>query len=293
MELFLQFTLNGLVVGSLYAIYGLSFGLIYWTTRIFHFAHGAAFASAGYALYVAVVRLELPLLVALGVAAAVAAAMGMACEVLIYRPLRRHKSPPLVAMIASLGVFIIVQNSFVLVFSAEPRPLTQTFFQPLPLGPVTTTWLKIGTLVAGIAALAVVVLFLFRTRLGTAIRAVVDNPSMAVVIGIDLDRVHLLTYAIGSVLVVPASFIVTLDRGASPDMGMPALLSGAIAVFVGGVGAIPAAAVAGWMLGLAENLGALHLGSEWLSSISFLLLIVFLLVRPSGVFGGRLRKVEV
>lgn len=293
MTLFLQFLFNGLVVGSFYAILGLSFGLIYWTTRVFHFAHGIIYTIAGYAIYTAIVPLRLPVPLGIVTAALVAMLVGVACELLMYRPLRRRRASAMTPMIASLGLFIIFQNLFVLFYTADARPLTSRYFQPIQLGPITTTWLKISTIMVAAAVFVIVLGFLHKTRAGRAIRAVVDNSRMAQVVGIDLDRTYLLVYALGSFLVVPAAYIATLDRGANPDMGLPAVLAAAIAVFVGGVGAIPAAALAGLLVGVAENVGVLYIGVEWQIALSFVILIIFLLVRPRGILGQRERKVEV
>jgi branched-chain amino acid transport system permease protein len=291
--LFLQLLLNGVVVGSFYAILGLSFALIYWTTRIFHFAHGIVYTVAGYAIYTAVVPLGLPVPVGIPLGALAAMTVGVGCELLMYRPLRRRRASAMTPMIASLGLFIILQNLFVVFYTADARPLTRHYFRPIDLGPLTTTWLKISTVLVAAAVFAVVLGFLHRTGVGRAIRAIVDNPRMARVVGIDLDRTYLLVYALGSVLVVPAAFIATLDRGASPDMGLPAVLTAAVAVFVGGVGAIPAAALAGLLVGVAENVSVLYIGTEWQLTLSFLILIVFLLFRPRGILGRRERAIEV
>jgi branched-chain amino acid transport system permease protein len=122
---------------------------------------------------------------------------------------------------------------------------------------------------------------------------VVNNPTMASVVGIDLDRVYLWSYAIGSAMVVPIALINLVAKGANPDMGLPVMLAAAIAVFVGGLGYIPGALAAGLLVGVLENLGVFWIGSEWQSSIAFAVLIAFLLWRPNGFFGERVRRVQV
>jgi branched-chain amino acid transport system permease protein len=293
LELAAQFAFNGIVVGSLYAIYGTSFGLIYWTTGVFHFAHGIIYATGAYVMYAFIGEFGWPTVYAVPVAVLCAVVFAVLVELLVYRPLRNRNSPPLVSLVASLGIFYIFQNLYHIFFTADPRTLTQEFRKPLEFGPIITTWLQIGKIATAVVVLLVLLFILFRTRWGTAIRAVVDNRQMAAVVGIDINRIFILVYVLGTLLVMPASYLVLLDRGASPEMGLPALLAAAISVFVGGVRAIPAAAAAGLMLGLAENLGILYINAKWQLTISFGLLVFFLLVRPRGVFGAKERKVAI
>jgi branched-chain amino acid transport system permease protein len=291
MTLFLQLLANGVVTGALYAIFGLSFGLVFNTTRVFHFAHGAVYTVAAYAVYVGVVRLGVPLPVAVVAAAVPTVAVGMACEVLVYRPLRRRQSPAILVLVASFAILLFFQNLFVLLFGGAPLPLSQEISRTLRVGAIHLVWLDAWKVAGGIAITATMLAYLYKTRIGQATRAVVANATMATIVGISVDRVYLWTYAVGSLLLLPAAVIDAAAKGASPYVGTWPLLTATIVVFVGGVGVIPAAAVSGLFLGVLENVSVFWLPSQWQDTIAFFVLIVFLLVRPMGFFGSDVRRV--
>jgi branched-chain amino acid transport system permease protein len=290
-NLFLQLLANGVATGALYVIFGLSFGLIFNTTRVFHFAHGAVYTIAAYAVYVGVVRLALPLPVAAAAAGVLAAAAGVACEAGVYRPLRRRDAPPILVLVASFAILLFFQNLFILIFGGSPLPLSQEISRSVRLGPVHLVWLDAWKLAGGAAVTAVTLLYLFRTRWGQATRAVVANPTMAAIVGIPPDRVYLWTYALGSLLLLPAAVIEVAGKGASPYVGTWPLLTATIVVFVGGVGVIPASIASGLFLGVLENVSVYWLPSQWQDTIAFVVLIAFLLARPMGFFGSEVRRV--
>jgi branched-chain amino acid transport system permease protein len=291
MNLFLQLLANGVVLGGIYMVIGLSFGLIFNTTRVFHFAHGAVYAVAAYAIYVGVVYLNLSIPVAVIVAAIPTVLVGIGCELLVYRPMRHKGAPPLLVLVASFAILLLFQNLFIILFGGAPLPLSQTLSPSFKLGPINLVELDIWRIVAGLFVAAFILAYLFRTRLGQATRAVVTNPVMATIVGVNTERIYLWAYALGSALLLPAALIDVMAKGASPTLGLVPLLVANIAVFIGGIGVIPAAAVSGMFLGILENVSVFWLPSQWQDTIAFLVLIVFLLVRPMGFFGSIARKV--
>ena len=294
MDLLLQLAVNGVVVGSIYALVAVGFALIFATTRLFHFAHGGVYALAAYVIYFAKQTLKQDIIVGLLLAIVAAVAVGVAIELVVYWPLRRLGATPLVILIGSLGVMIFLQNFLAMTFGTDGKSLgSGVVVEGYHVGPLVLTPLQIITVVAAAALFALLQLYLRKTKTGKAIRAVANNSAMAQVVGINPNRIFLLAFAIGSALAAPASLLVSLHTGLTPSMGMLAILVAAIAVIVGGVGSIPGAALGALLIGITENVGVWQIPSEWQSSIAFGVLLVFIVFRPTGFFGHKLRKAEI
>lgn len=287
MDLVLQLLVNGLVNGSHYALLGLSFGLIFGTTRITHFAYGPLYALSAYACWWATARLGLPLAAGIAVGIAAGALSGVLAYVLLYRPFERAGSPPLVILIGSLGLFIVLENAIGIVFGTDtkvvPAPPASLFL----LGPTAVTSVQLAQ-AGALAAIALGLwLFLSRTRFGRAVLAQTDNPEMATIIGIDTVRLSVLVFALGSAIAaVPACLILVKD-GATAHMGFLAVFMGFVAVVVGGIGSLRGAVAGGYALGVVESVGLWKIPSEWQSTIAFVVLFMVLLFRPQGLFAGR------
>ncbi len=159
----------------------------------------------------------------------------------------------------------------------------------MEIGGVTIEGLYVKAIIAGIALYGLLELFLRRTRFGTAMRAVAANPVRAVTLGIDVDRVHDLTFAVGSALAVAPAVLIGLDTGLTPTIGLEGMIYAFVAVIVGGLGSVPGAAVGGVFLGLVQSLGIWKISSEWQESIAFGVLLLFIVLRPQGFFGVKLR----
>lgn len=293
MELVAQLVVNGIVAGSLYALVACSFGLILGTTSTFHFAHGVVYVAGAYLAYLAATAGRLPLAAAAVAGIVGAALLGIGIELVIYRPLRRMAASPLVILIASLGTLILLENAIAIGFSTDAKVLEGFPRTPLIVGGVGFTTLHITMVVVSAAATTGLLAFLRWTRTGQTIRAVANNPEMAEIVGIDTRRVFLLVFALGSAMAAPAAILILLDRGATPDMGMDAILIASIAVIVGGIGSIPGALLGAYTIALAQNLGVIQIPSEWQAAIAFGLLLVVVIVRPRGLLGKKLRKAEI
>jgi branched-chain amino acid transport system permease protein len=293
-DLLLQLLATGLVVGSIYALCAVGWGLIYGTTLHFHVAHGAVFSLAAYYAWAGQKLLGLPLIVAVVLAILAAALSGLLIDLLLYQPLERRGAIRTTVFISSLGLLIVVENLLAIVFTPDPlRMDIGVLHNAVQLGPVFLTWLHVMAVALAIAGYLALMAFLKRSRAGQAIRAVSSSPEMARTVGIDLRRVHLLTYAIGSAIAAPAGIIVAMDVGAEPYRGTTFVLLASVGVIMGGIGSIPGALVGGIFLGLLENLGVWQIPSEWQSAISFGVFLVFIVVRPRGFFGRRIQSAEI
>jgi branched-chain amino acid transport system permease protein len=293
-DLVLQLLATGLVVGSLYALCALGWGLIYGTTLHFHVAHGAVFTLAAYFAYAGQHHLGLPLVVAGALAVVAAAVVGLLIDLLLYQRLEARGAVRTTVFIASLGLLIVVENVVALVFGPDPlRMDVGALATAIEIGPVFVTWLHVVTVGLALAGYVALMVFLTSTRAGRAVRAASSSPEMARTVGIDLGRIHLLTYALGSAVSAPAGILVAMDVGAEPYRGTQFVLLASVAVILGGIGSIPGALLGGVFVGLLENLGVWQIPSEWQSAISFGVFLVFIVVRPRGFFGRAVQSAEI
>ncbi len=289
-----QLILSGIIAGSIYALIAIGFTIIYRTIKFFNFAHGVVYAAGAYLAYALFFLLKLNPILSFFLSLAMAALLGIAIDRLAYRPLRKHNAPSLIYLIASFGVFIFIQNLIQLIFGAQ--------ILTLRTGPVKEGYNILGAVITNIQVLIIGVslilfflgwLFILKTKLGKAIRAVSDDPVGARVVGINSERIILVAFAIGSALAGAAGILISLETNIEPTMGLNAILKGIIASIVGGVGNIPGALFGGLFLGLAENLGIWKIQAGWKDTIAFVILIIFLLLRPSGIMGVKTEKEKI
>ena len=278
-----QLVASGLVVGSLYALLGVSWGIIYATTRTFHFAHGLTFAVAAYVAIVLHVALRLPLLAAAAGAALAAALFGCAVEVLVYRPIRRESRGPLGVFLASMGTMALGEALLQIGFSPTPRSLPDFPDELFTAGPVTFTLADAAMVATAWASILLLEVFLSATRTGREIRAVRSNAEMSTIVGISSDRTYLVAFALGSLLAGLGAFFVTIQSAATPHMGVSFVLMAFIATFLGGIASSWRVALAGVAIGLVENLALLRLSAHYKHVVVFAAMFAFLLARPEGL----------
>jgi branched-chain amino acid transport system permease protein len=285
-DLFQQLLVSGLVLGSVYALLAVSFGIIYATTETFHLAHSVVYTVAAYAAVVTVDSLGLPLAPAVLVGLAAAVALGIAIETVGYRPMRRRNATILAIFLASLGLAIVGPNLIQILFGPENRNLPGFPNDTITLSEnITFTVLDLTSVVVCWTCVVALSLALRRTRYGRAITAVRTNQEMAMAVGIPVERIFALVFAVGSLLVGIAALLFTMDRVAFPTMGLSPVLTGFIAVFLGGIGSTIGAAVGGLTLGLITSLSGLWLSGDYSPAVVFGLLFLLLLIRPQGLFG--------
>ena len=277
-----QLVLDGLLTGSLYAMLAVSFGLIFATTRTFHFAHALTLTVGAYAGVVAGER-GLPLAAALVAAAVAGAAAGWLTDAGIYRPLRRRGALSLNIFLASLGLLIAGEAVIQFVFGPNSRPLRGFTSTGLQAGPIATGSVPILIAVVSWALVVAVACFLRFTRYGLAIRGVESNPFLAEAFGIDRARIFGLVFVLGSSMAGIGGALIALRDTATPTMGLAPILAAFIAAFVGGIGSLTGAVIGGVLLGLLEHLGGIVLPGYLQTIVAFVLLFVVLVARPSGL----------
>jgi branched-chain amino acid transport system permease protein len=290
--LLIQLGLNGIVTGSLYAVLAISFAVIFAPTRTFHFAHGSVYVYGGYFLYQLAMEWCWPLPAAIPAAVVAAGVLGVLVDRAVYTPLRKSGAGVMEILLSAFGTFIVMQNVLLLIWKSDPRTVRvpESLKNGIPFGPLTLTPLDLITVVVAVIVVVGVAVFMRRTRLGKAMRALENDPEVAVMVGISTERVRMAAFFLGSALVAVAAALTALDKGLEPTIGVNALLVAVVAMIVGGVGSVSGAALAGLFLGIVENLGIWQIPSEWKSTITFSVLAVFILFRPTGFFGHRVAR---
>ena len=299
MENFLQQVINGVSLGSIYALVALGYTMVYGVLRLINFAHGDVYmlgAFIGY--YVSrLVKGSMPgwfleTTVVLLLSMAACAAVGMLMERFAYRPVRR--APRLTMLIIAIGLSLLLENGSQLVFGAEPKFFPQLIPEKMfDLGGLSLSNQQVIVLITALLLMVLLNLFIYRTRTGKAMRAVSFNLDAAKLMGIDTDRIIALTFALGSALAAAGGILVSINiPGIDPLMGVMTGLKAFVAAVLGGIGNIFGAVLGGLILGLAEVMVSGSGSSTYRDAIAFVILIAILLFKPGGILGkGQVEKV--
>lgn len=287
MDVFLQQLVNGLTVGSLYALIALGYTMVYGILKIINFAHGDILMIGTFIGLVLVTKFHLPFVPALLLAMFITALMGILVERLAYRPVRA--ADKLIALLSALGVSIFLVNFAQLVWGTETHPFPANISgEPIVLGEVHIGTLQIWALGISLLLMAGLHFFVNHTKMGVAMRATSFNVDYARLMGINVDSIISITFAIGSALAAAAGILIGVYYDAVyPVMGYSAGLKAFTAAVLGGIGSIPGAMLGGLLLGVLENEGAAYLSSGYKDAIAFALLIIILLIKPTGLMGRR------
>ncbi len=288
-----QLLANGILASCSYALIALGFGLIYTTTRTFHFAHGAIYTLSAYLFYTFFSVYGWPLWLALILTIGAAALAGILIDQAIYLPLVRRGSSPLVRLLSSTGLYIVIVNLIAMIFGNDtkvPSPGVQSIFQ---IGTLVLTRSQLLALGSFIVLFVFVVVMLRTTSLGRKIRALRDDPELVSALGINPLKTRMIVFGFGSALAAIAAVISALDVGIDPNIGLAATLTSAVALFVGGIGILEGAVFGAFLLGTLQALTIWQVSARWQDAVTFLLLLFFLIFRPQGVLGRRHRSDEV
>jgi branched-chain amino acid transport system permease protein len=243
---------------------------------------------SAYVFYVLLSLLHAPLAVAVVLTIVAAALLGCVIERYVYGVLRKRGGGPPAQMLASLGILVLLQNVFALIFSTDVLTVRTGSLAVYPLGKLTVTSHHIVVAIVTIALFAALQMFLVLSKQGRAIRALADNPNLSTAIGINPDRTYLLIMAVGSIMASISAMLLAWDVGVEPEMGFMVIFVAIVAVIIGGVGYLPGALVGGFLLGLVQQLSIWQLDSRWQDGVVFIVVLMFLVVRPQGLFGNRL-----
>ncbi len=281
--------LDGLSLGAIYALIALGYTMVYGIAKMLNFAHGDIIMVGAYAILVTLSASGNILLAAL-IAIIICSLMGVVVEKLAYKPLR--SASPLAVLITAIGVSYFLQGTAQLIFGSKSQPITLPSFGSLKIGNFQVELRTVITLVVGALIMIALTLFVKKTRTGRAMLAVSEDKGAAQLMGINVNRIIMITFAIGSSLAACASLFYLMQiPSVSPTLGaMPGIKAFAAAV-IGGIGSIPGAMIGGVLLGLVEKIStSIPVLSPYTTAIEFGLLILILLVRPIGLLGVRRRE---
>lgn len=282
----LAFLINGISLGSVYAIIALGYTMVYGIAKMLNFAHGDVIMVGGYISFCATAYLGLNPILSILCAIVVCTALGICIEKLAYKPLRNATS--LAVLITAIGVSYFLQNAALLIWSSNPKsyPNMVSFVPTLKLGTFAISGTAMVTIAACVIIMLVLTFFTEKTKMGKAMRAVSEDKGAAELMGINVNRTISLTFAIGSGLAAIAGVLLcSAYPTLMPTTGaMPGIKAFTAAVF-GGIGSIPGAMLGGILLGIIEIFAKAYISTQLSDAIVFAVLIVVLIVKPSGLLG--------
>ena len=282
--------IDGLSLGSIYALIALGYTMVYGIAKMLNFAHGDIIMVGAYAVITAVFTMGLPPFIAILISIALCALLGIVIEFLAYRPLRQAQ--PLAVLITAIGVSYLLQNLALLIYGSEQKAFPTIVALPtVHIGGVYIDGITLATLVVTAVIMVALSLFINKTRMGKAMRAVSEDKEAAELMGISVNRTITVTFAIGSALAgVAAIFYGAAYTYIRPTTGaMPGIKAFTAAVF-GGIGSIPGAMLGGILLGVIEQLSKTYISTLWADAIVFGVLVVVLVVKPTGLLGKKISE---
>jgi branched-chain amino acid transport system permease protein len=283
MELFAVQVLNGLVTGSVYSLVALGLTLIYGTMQVPNFAHGHLYMLGAYLTFSLVAFAGLHYWVATAAAMLSLAGIGVALERVVFRPLRR--APHLNSMIAAVGVMLVLEGIAQRVWGEDFRRMASPYESVVTLAGISVTAHRLILVAAAVLVMTSLLLFLTRTSAGFAIRATAQDREGALLVGIDIDRVTMGTFALSAAIASIAGSLIAPISLIYPAMGALVTLKAFAIVVLGGMGSVTGALAGGYLLALAESLGGTYVSADYQDLIAFVVLVLVFAFRPSGLFG--------
>ncbi|MDG9734402.1 MULTISPECIES: branched-chain amino acid ABC transporter permease [Leuconostoc] len=290
MTIFIQQVINGLMLGSVYALLALGYTMVYGIIKLINFAHGDIYMLGAYFGYFFIKVLHLNFFIALVLAMAVSAVIGVLIEYIAYRPLRH--SPRIAVLISALGIAFLLENGMTYLYGSDQR----SFPQAIKTVQYHFYGIQVSNIQLIIAVTSIVLMLLLtyvvkRTKMGRAMRAVSADPDAATLMGININHTISFTFAIGSALAAAGGVLIGLYYNSiDPLMGMTPGLKAFVAAVLGGIGIIPGAAVGGWLIGILETMVQATSFSAYKDAIVYAMLIVILLIKPTGILGKNKRE---
>lgn len=288
----LQYLINGISIGAVYAIIALGYTMVYGIAKMLNFAHGDVIMVGAYISFCVTNYLGLPAIVSVIAAMVVCTVLGIVIEGLAYKPLRG--TPSLAVLITAIGVSYFLQNTAQLIWSSSPKNFTSIVnIKPMALfgGQLTITGEVIVTVLTAVVVMLVLTWFTTRTKMGKAMRAVSEDRDAAQLMGINVNQTISMTFAIGAGLAAVAGVLLcsTVPMLQPTTGSMPGIRAFTAAVF-GGIGSIPGAMIGGILLGIIENFAKAYLSTQFSDAIVFGVLIIILLVKPAGLMGKQIQE---
>jgi branched-chain amino acid transport system permease protein len=286
--MFSQLFINGLIAGAIYSLVSSGFSLIYFTTKSVHFAHGAVIAFSSYFLYFLFTLVGINFGFAVILSLTFGALLGFLINKFVYKPLRKRKASSLIFLVASFSVLVFFESLILILFGADVKTIG---FIKISKGAeilnAIITPLQIVIIIVSLILLIIFFFFMKKTKIGKAMRAVADNKDVAEIVGISVEKIYSWSFIIGSTIAGVAGVLVGLEQNLEPTMGTNLMIKGFTGAIIGGIGSVPGAILGSFLLGFAENFGIWFLPSGYKDAIAFVILFIFLLIRPQGILGKK------
>ena len=284
---FIEQLINGLRTGSIYALIAIGYTMVYGIAKMINFAHGDIIMVGAYALYFSISVLVLRVPISLLITVIICGVLGVMIEKVAYKPLR--SAPPLAVLITAIGMSFFLQSASLLIFGSTPIPFQSVIPNVnISIGPVVISSITVVTLIVTAIAMILLTLFVNKTKLGSAMRAVSEDKGAAELMGINVNSTISMTFAIGSALAAVAGVLYICQyQSMKPTLGALPGIKAFVAAVLGGIGSIPGAMIGGILLGLIESVSKAYISTELADAIVFGVLIVVLLFRPSGLLGKK------
>lgn len=289
-SLFGQQVINGITLGSVYALIAVGYTMVYGVIELINFAHGEVYMMGAFFSFTMVTSMGLSIWVAFPVAIVLCAILGVILDIVAYRPLRN--APRLAALITAIGMSIFLQNLALMIWGSDIKSFPRAKLPPVfsttafSLGNIRVTWLQVFILGVAIVIMAGLNAIIHRTKVGTAMRAIAQDKVTASLMGINVNRVISFTFAIGSGMGGVAGILVGMYYNAIwPTMGYIAGIKAFAAAVLGGIGSVPGAMLGGGILGMAEVMGAGYISSPYRDGIAYAVMILVIIFKPSGLLG--------
>ena len=283
MDELLQHLVNALILGSTYALLGIGLTLIFGIMRVVNFTHGELYALGAYAVFFLEVSLGVNFFLALVLAVIIGCAVGAAIEFVLLRPLLDADIDT--TMLVMIGAWIVMQNTELFYWGGVSKAIMTPFpDEPLQVGPIFVSWLRLFVLVMALILIAATYVLINRTKLGKAMRATFQDRDTAALMGVNVKGIYTATFAIGSGLAAAAGALLGPVFLVTPSMGDLASLKAFAIVILGGLGNITGATLGGFILAFVEEIGAGYISSGYRDAMGFLIIIIVLLFKPTGLF---------
>jgi branched-chain amino acid transport system permease protein len=280
---FLQHIVNALMLGSTYALLGIGLTLIFGIMNVVNFTHGELYTFGAYMVFLFAMVLKIDFFLALVAAVVLGIALGALIEMVLLRPLRGANIDT--TMLVMIGAWIMMQNTEQLAWTGIAKSINTPFpAAPLVLGPVSVSWTRVFVFAVALVLIVGSRLLIHRTRLGKAMRSTFQDADTAALMGVNINRIYTATFALGSGLAAAAGALLGPVFVVTPTMGNLASLKAFAIVIMGGMGNFTGAAVGGFILAFVEEMGAGYVSSGYRDAMGFVLIIVVLLFRPTGLF---------
>jgi len=271
------------MLGGTYALLGIGLTLIFGIMRVVNFTHGELYAFGAYMMYAVVMRLGVDFFVALPLAVALGMLLGAALELMLLRPLRSSDID--ITMLVMIGAWIVLQNSEQLAWTGVAQSITSPFpVEPLVVGGLSVSWNRVFVFLVAIFLISSTYFIITGTKLGKAMRATFQDRETAALMGVRIERIHTVTFALGSGLAAAAGALLGPVFVVTPTMGDLAATKAFAIVILGGLGNVIGATIGGFILAFAEEIGVAYISSGYRDAMGFLLIILILLFRPTGLF---------